>query len=144
MASSQGVDASKDSWVPVFSNRPTDYKEWRARIHLYQKKMILQKKPQEGVINLLTTLSGTAWKQVEPIAEKASEDKDGFNMIMEVMDKTFRYDSRVEQPRSFERFFYSMSRRSDQTLMSYCAEHREALREVENTTSSCHPRSPDG
>ena len=93
--------------------------------------MILQKKPQEGVINLLTTLSGTAWKQVEPIAEKASEDKDGFNMIMEVMDKTFRYDSRVEQPRSFERFFYSMSRRSDQTLMSYCAEHREALREVE-------------
>ena len=76
-AASSSVDASKDSWAPTFSNRPQDYKEWRARIHLYQKKMVLQKKPQEGVINLLTTLSGTAWKQVEPIAESASEDKDG-------------------------------------------------------------------
>ena len=131
-AASSSVDASKDSWVPTFSNRPQDYKEWRARIHLYQKKMVLQKKPQEGVINLLTTLSGTAWKQVEPIAESASEDKEGgFTKVIEILDKTFRYDARVEQPRSFEKFFYSLTRRYDQTLMSYCAEHREALREVE-------------
>ena len=51
--------------------------------------------------------------------------------VIEILDKTFRYDARVKQPRPFEKFFYSLSRRYDQTLMSYCAEHREALREVE-------------
>ena len=47
----------------------------------------------EGIINLLIILLGTAWKQVE----SASEDKDaGFIKIIEIFDKTFRYDVRVE------------------------------------------------
>ena len=43
---------------------------------------------------------------------------------------SFKYDERVEQPRAFEKFFYSLSRRGEQTLMSYRTEHRECLREV--------------
>ena len=121
-----------DRWVPQFSNRPADYCEWRARIHLYQKKMVIQKKPLEGVINIVTNLTGIAWKQIEPIAESISDDKDkGFNRLIEALDRTFKYDERVEQPRAFEKFFYSLSRRGEQTLMSYCTEHRECLREVE-------------
>ena len=52
-------------------------------------------------------------------------------ILIEILDKTFRYDTRIEQPKSFKKFFYSLTRRYDQTLMSYCAKHREALREVE-------------
>ena len=117
--------------MPTFSNRPQDYREWRARIHLYYKKMQLQKKPVEGIINILTTMTGTAWKQLEPQADALSEDKEGFSKLIAVLDRTFKYDDRVEQPRAFEKFFYSLSRRPDQTLMSYCADHREALREVQ-------------
>lgn len=60
MASSttvQNVDASEDSWAPTFLNRPAGSKERRARIHLYQKKMVLQKKPQEGIINFHRTFN---------------------------------------------------------------------------------------
>ena len=131
-SSTSTTDAAKDSWVPQFSNRPADYREWRARIHLYQKKMVIQKKPLEGVINIVTNLTGIAWKQIEPIAESISDDKDkGFERLIEALDRTFKYDERVEQPRAFEKFFYSLSRRGEQTLMSYCTEHRECLREVE-------------
>ena len=118
----------KDSYVPVFSNRPADYREWRQRINLYYKKMVLQKRPQEDTINLVTTLTGVAWKQIEYDADKLCEDDQGFAQIL---DKFF-YNNRVEQPRSFEKFFYQVSRRPGQTLMSYCSEHREHQREVEN------------
>ena len=32
-------DSTKDSYIPLFSNRPQDYKEWRQRIVLYKKKL---------------------------------------------------------------------------------------------------------
>ena len=94
--------------------------------------MVIQKKPLEGIINIITNLTGVAWKQIEPIAESVSDDKDkGFERIIETLDRTFKYDERVEQPRVFEKFFYSLSRRGEQILMSYCTEHRVCLREVE-------------
>ena len=117
--------------MPVFSNRPADYREWRQRINLYYKKMVLQKRPQEATINLVTTLTGVAWKQIEHDADKLCEDDQGFAKVLQILDKTFKYDDRVEQPRSFEKFFYQVSRRPGQTLMSYCSEHREHQREVE-------------
>ena len=129
---SAGYETVKDSYVPVFSNRPNDYREWRQRINLYYKKMLLQKRPQEAVINLVTTLSGVAWKQIEPEADKLCEDAEhGFSRVLQILDKTFKYDDRVEQPRAFEKFFYQCNRRPGQTLMSYCSEHREFQREVE-------------
>ena len=86
MASTSSIagDTTKDLWVPTFSNRPQDYREWRARIHLYYKKMQLQKKPVEGIINILTTMTGTAWKQLEPQADALSEDKEGFSKLIAV------------------------------------------------------------
>ena len=125
-SSSVAGESSKDPWAPTFSNRPQDYREWRARIHLYFKKMQLQKKPAEGIIKILTTTTGAAWKQVEPQADALSEDKEGFTKLIAILDRAFKYDDRVEQPRAFKKFFYSLSRRPDQilTLMSFCADHR--------------------
>jgi len=34
-------------------------------------------------------------------------------------------------PRALEKFFYGATRRGDQNLMQYCADHREARRELE-------------
>ena len=58
-------DTTKDSYIPLFSNRPQDYREWRQRICLYKKKLDLQKKPKEATLNLLTSLTGVSWRQVE-------------------------------------------------------------------------------
>ena len=56
-----GVDFVKDTYIPIFTNRPGDYKEWRKRILLYKKKSDLNKKSREATINLMTSLSGIAW-----------------------------------------------------------------------------------
>ena len=131
-ASGTTSDVVKDNYIPIFSCRPTDYRDWRARITLYWKKMELQKRQQGAAIDLLASLQGSAWKQVEHLTETVTEDKEGgFMKVLAVLDAAFRYDDRVEQPKTFERFFYNLSRRNEQTLLSYCSDHREALREVE-------------
>ena len=61
----------KDNYIPIFSNRPADYREYRARVTLYKMKMDLQKRPKEAVINLLTSLTGASWKLVEHDATQA-------------------------------------------------------------------------
>ena len=99
----------KDTYIPIFNNSPGDYKEWRSRINLYRRKLDLQGKSKEAVINLLTSLSGVSWKQVEHNVESFIEDKDGFDKVLAVLDKAFKYDDRVEMPRALEKFFYTMA-----------------------------------
>ena len=43
-------DSTKDSYSPLLSNRPQDYKEWRQRIVLYNKKLDIQKKSKEATL----------------------------------------------------------------------------------------------
>ena len=124
-------DVVRDSFIPLFDGKPSSYREYRQRLVLYYKKMKLNKKPQEATINLMTSLTGMAWRQVEHLSEVAPESEEGFDMVLQALDKAFRYDSRVEMPRSLDRFFYGLFRKADQTLLSYCSDHREALREVE-------------
>ena len=126
-----GVDFVKDTYIPIFTNRPGDYKEWRKRILLYKKKSDLNKKSREATINLMTSLSGIAWRQIEHLVDKASEAEDGFALILNELDKTFQYDDQVEMPRAFENFFYGVSRRDGQTLINYMVDHSEYLMEVE-------------
>ena len=52
------MDLVKDTYIPIFSNRPEDYREWRTRIVLYKKKLDIQKKSKEACINLMTSLTG--------------------------------------------------------------------------------------
>ena len=56
---------------------------------------------------------------------------DGFDRILQALDNAFKYDSRVEMPRALERFFYQLTRKSEMTMLQYCSEHRELLREIE-------------
>ena len=125
------IETMKDTFIPVFNNKVSDYREWRQRIMLYKKKLSLQGKEKEAILNLLTSLHGTAWKQVEHMVEAVSEASDGFDRVLKTLDVAFQYDSRVEMPRALEKYFYQLSRKSDQTLLSYCTEHREQLREIE-------------
>ena len=80
----------------------------------------------------MTSLSGTAWRQIEHLVDKAAEAENGFDMVLAELDKTFKYDDQVEMPRAFDKFFYGCNRRDGQTLINYVADHREALMEVES------------
>ena len=72
---------------------------------LYKKKLSLKNQGKEATINLLTSLNGTAWKQVEHMVEAVVDLEDGFEKVLLVLDQAFKYDSRVEIPRALERFF---------------------------------------
>ena len=37
-----------DSYVPPFSNQPSEYKEYRKRLNLYHKKMVISKRAGES------------------------------------------------------------------------------------------------
>ena len=77
-----------------------------------------------------TSFTGAVWKQMEHLADSAPEAEDGFEQILQTLDRIYQYDSKVEMPKAFERFFYQISRTSGQTLMSYCSDYREAEREL--------------
>ena len=133
-ASSSAVGSSdvvRDSFIPLFDGKPSSYREYRQRLVLYHKKMKLNKKPVEATINLLTSLTGNAWRQVQHLSESATESEEGFQTVLEALDKAFKYDDRVEMPRALDKFFYGLVRRPDQTLLSYCSDHREALRDIQ-------------
>ena len=93
--------------------------------------MALQNKKKEATINLLTSLNGLAWRQIEHAADKLADEEDGFSKVLQMLDACFKYNEKVEMPRAFEKFFFSLHRRPDQTLLSYTTEHREHLREIE-------------
>ena len=121
----------RDNYIPLFDNKPSSYREYRQRLLLYYKKMKIQKKTAEATISLLTSLSGVAWSRVEHLADSASDQEDGFMAVLTELDKAFQYDGRVEMPKALDRYFYSLQRKPEQTLLSFCGEVRESVRELE-------------
>ena len=79
-AGSSGPDVAtqRDSWIPVFSGQPSDYKEWRKRTTLYHQKMVLGKRHGESILNIVGSLTGTAWRLVEDNDVSKAEDESSF------------------------------------------------------------------
>ena len=106
-ASTAPLDSSttKDNYIPIFSGAPQDYKEWRKRIAIYYKKMELTNRKVEAVLNLIGSLTGTAWKLVEDFnLDDASKDN-AFKDLLKKLDAAFQYDSRVQLPNDFDNYF---------------------------------------
>ncbi|CAE7489168.1 GIP [Symbiodinium natans] len=127
--SSTSAEFVRDNYIPVFDNKPSSYREYRQRLMLYFMKLL--KRTSEATINLLTSLTGTAWARVEHLSETAPDKENGFDLVLAELDKAFRYDNRVEMPRAIDKYFYALQRRPDQTLLQYTGEARDAVRELE-------------
>ena len=119
-----------DSFIPLFTGRPEDYKEWRKRIHIYHRKMTLSKRMGESLLNIIGSLTGTAWRLVEDYDLNDVEKPDSFDRLIKLLDVHFEYDSKVQLPSDFDGYF-TMSRRSGQTLLSYVTEHGELHKKLE-------------
>ena len=109
------TDFVRDNYIAIFDNKPSSYRESRQRLLLYYKKMKLQKRVGEATMNLLTSLSGAAWTRVEHLSEPATEQDDGFMTVVQELDKALRLFRTT----------------TDQTLLQFCGEVREATREPE-------------
>ena len=108
----------------------------------------MNKKLPEATINLLTALSGAAWRQVQHIADEAPDQgEEGFDKGVKALDQAFRYDDRVEMPKALDKFFYGPMAFKDVLSRLCCntaviiARHCSSWR---NTASSCRLQSLDG
>jgi hypothetical protein len=112
-ASTAGVEATttKDSYIPLFSGAPPDYKEWRRRLNIYVMKMRVAK------------LTGTAWKLLENFPIEEIEKTRAFNKMLKILDKAFQYDKTGQLPNDFDRYFTGLQRRPAKSLLEYTTEH---------------------
>ena len=53
--------AKADDFVPTFSRKQVDQKEFRRRCDIYAGKMKLAKRDNETVFNIVTVLKGQPW-----------------------------------------------------------------------------------
>ena len=132
-AASSTFDGSstKDNFIPLFSGQPSEYKEWRKRILIYQHKMTLAKRASEGILNLIGSQTGTAWTLLEDFPLKDLELESTFNAVLKILDSAFQYDDRVQLPSDFEAYFMKFQRRAGQTLLAYCTEHEELIKRLD-------------
>ena len=121
----------KDNFIPLFDGSPGTYREWRKRILIYSRKMQLQKREGEAVLNLLGSLQGSAWRILEDYDLDKAEEKGAMDHILATLDKSLQYDDKVELPADFSAYFERLSRRPGQTLLQFITEHDEYLRRIQ-------------
>lgn len=120
----------KDNAVPKFDNTTSSYKEWRKRIQLYARRMVIQKRATEIGITVLSTLTGASWRQCEDLEVKDLEKEDGLKKILARLDTQWQYDEKIEMPEAFENYFYRTAREPGQTLLEYVTNASQNLREL--------------
>ena len=121
----------RDSYVPLFSGQPADYKEWRQRIHLYHRKMAISKRSNESVLNIVGSFTGVTWRLFQEWSIEELEKEDAFTRLITTLDANFAYDSRVQLPSDFENYFNLLQRPAGQTLLLYVTDHEEAYRKLQ-------------
>ena len=131
-ASSPASEGSsqRDSWIPTFTGQPSDYKEWRKRIQLYYHKMVLGKRRGEAILSIVGSLTGTAWRLVEDFDVSKADDESAFDGLLKLLGGHFQYDDRVQLPVDFDNYF-SLTRKPNQTLLSFVSDHDEYHRKLE-------------
>ena len=120
----------RDSFVPVFSGQPADYREWRQRIMIYHRKMAMTKRANESVLTIVSSFRGMVWRLFEDWSLEKLEKDDAFEKMLEVLDGNFAYDQRMQLPNDFENYFSLLQRAPGQTLLTFINEHKEAYRRL--------------
>ena len=80
--------------------------------------MALSNRRGEEVINLVSTLTGAAWRLMENFDVTTAEKKGSFEGILKILDQHFEYDSRMQLPTDFDAHF-GLLRKSEQSLMEF-------------------------
>lgn len=96
--------------IPEFSGKAADYKEFRKRLMLYEKKMELSGRKSETTFNILSSLKNRAWDACEELAMDVLESDRGMREILSRLDSIFKFDAITELLQDFENFFISMQR----------------------------------
>eukprot|EP00435_Cladocopium_sp_Y103_P049166 s1907_g14.t1 len=120
-------DSKAHEYVPEFSNKSSDYKEFKKRVQLYEKKMTLAGRSSETAFNVMAALTGRAWDAVEDLQLADLETAEGISMLLKRLDTVLKYDALMELPNDFENFFMHTRRGRNQNIQEYAADFERAL-----------------
>lgn len=87
-SASAGYNATRDNFMPAFSGRPGDYREWRKRINLYNKKMVLLKREKET-----SSVASLDPHRKLSSASTTTPSRARQRSILKLLDKSFQYSS---------------------------------------------------
>ena len=92
--------------------------------------MVLAKRKGESILNIVGSLTGSAWRLVEDFDVAKAEEDNAFQDLLKLFDQHFEYDSRCQLPSDFDGYF-GLSRGAGQTLLSFVSELDELKRRLE-------------
>ena len=87
-----------------------------------------RKHPQHA--DMLGSFKGVAWRLLEDFPLENIEDEANFQKILDILDRNFKYDDRVQLPNDFEAYFVRLARKPNQTILSFVTDHDEAYRQL--------------
>ncbi len=108
-----------DAYVPIFSGRQVDYREFRRRCDLYEAKMKLASREKETVFTIVILLQGRAWDLLEDMGVDDLKSEGSYKAVFKRLDAAFQYEPLTELPNDFEAFFVRLQSRQGQTLQDY-------------------------
>ena len=95
---------TRDSFIPLFSGQPADYKEWRKRIHVYYRKMGSTKRHGEAVLKISSAVFkvrlGDLWKPSTLMTARKP-----LPLTPSSSSWIFEYDTRVQLASDFDGYF---------------------------------------
>ena len=93
--------------------------------------MKIQKRSAERILNIIGSLQGAAWRLVENYDLSKIDGDTAFEDLLMTLDKAFQYDARVRLPQDFDGYFFHLSRKLGETLLSFITNHDGKLQKVE-------------
>ena len=118
----ENLTGKADSFVPTFSGKQSEYREFRRRCDIYAAKMKMAKRQSETIFNIVTLLTGRAWDCIEDLTVTQLEESSAYEKVFQRLDSVFQYETMTELPADFEAFFVKLQRRVGQTVQEYQAE----------------------
>ena len=122
-----------DQYVPVFSGKQAEYREFRRRMDLYEAKMRVAGREKETVFNIVTLLTGRAWDLIEDLSIDDLKKENAYVTVCARLDAAFKFEPLTELPNDFEAFFVKLQRRSGQTLQDYAQDFQYAERKLKSS-----------
>jgi len=71
---------------------------------------------------------------VIPRFDNTTGTADCLGRILDRLDAQWQYDAEIEMPEAFEKYFYKTYRALNKTMLDYCTQSGQALRELSKYT----------
>ena len=94
----ENLTGKADNFVPTFSGKQSEYREFRKRCDIYAAKMRLAKRQSETIFNIVTLLTGRAWDSIEDLTVEQLAETSAYDKVFQRLDNVFQYETMTELP----------------------------------------------